>query len=128
MALVLHSLSSIMRRCYAVAQRSFVIVICRRGSNIRAGRSWLKLPAQVFSSIYTVLHPRSFRFLEVGSLSRLRELLVGGCGHVSSDLDQDGLHGEVAFPGCYAGELGEVDLLAGLLVWYSYTGCRVLVA
>jgi hypothetical protein len=47
---------------------------------------------------------------EVGALSRLRQLLVGGRGHVPADLDQHGLHGEVALPGCYAGELGEVDL------------------
>ena len=47
---------------------------------------------------------------EVGALSRLRQLLVGGRRHVSADLDQHGLHGEVALPGCYAGELGEVDL------------------
>lgn len=47
---------------------------------------------------------------EVGALGRLRQLLVGGRGHVSSDLDEHGLHGEVAFPVCYAGELGEVDL------------------
>ena len=47
---------------------------------------------------------------EVGALGRLRQLLVGGSGHVSSDLDEHGLHGEVAFPVCYAGELGEVDL------------------
>jgi hypothetical protein len=47
---------------------------------------------------------------EVGALSRLRQLLVGRRGHVPADLDQHGLHGEVALPGCYAGELGEVDL------------------
>lgn len=47
---------------------------------------------------------------EVGALGRLRQLLVGGSGHVSSNLDEHGLHGEVAFPVCYAGELGEVDL------------------
>lgn len=47
---------------------------------------------------------------EVGALSRLRQLLVGGRRHVPADLDQHGLHGEVALPGCYAGELGEVDL------------------
>ena len=51
-------------------------------------------------------HARS----EVGSLRRLRQLLVGGRRHVPADLDQHGLHGEVALPGCYAGELGEVDL------------------
>jgi hypothetical protein len=54
----------------------------------------------------------SLRFArsEIGALSRLRQLLIGGCRHVSADLDQHGLHGEVALPGCYARELGEVDL------------------
>lgn len=47
-------------------------------------------------------HARS----EVGSLRRLRQLLVGGRRHVPADLDQHGLHGEFALPGCYAGELG----------------------
>lgn len=57
--------------------------------------------------------PACFLFansLEVGALGRLRQLLVGGRGHVSSDLDQHGLHGEVAFPVCDAGEFGKVDL------------------
>jgi hypothetical protein len=46
---------------------------------------------------------------EVCALSRLWQLLVGGRRHVPADLDQHGLHGEVALPGCYAGELGKVD-------------------
>ena len=58
--------------------------------------------------LHTSLH--MFSCSEVGALGRLRQLLVGGRGHVSSDLDEHGLHGEVAFPVCYAGELGEVDL------------------
>ena len=58
--------------------------------------------------LHTSLH--MFSCSEVGALRRLRQLLVGGSGHVSSDLDEHGLHGEVAFPVCYAGELGEVDL------------------
>ena len=58
--------------------------------------------------LHTSLH--MFSCSEVGALGRLRQLLVGGSGHVSSDLDEHGLHGEVAFPVCYAGELGEVDL------------------
>lgn len=56
----------------------------------------------------TVLHVLSS--LEVGTLGRLWQLFVGGRGHVSSDFDQDGLHSEVAFPVCDAGEFGEVDL------------------
>lgn len=48
--------------------------------------------------------------LEVCALGRLRQLLVGRGGHVPSNLDQDGFHGEVAFPLRYAGEFGEVDL------------------
>jgi hypothetical protein len=47
---------------------------------------------------------------EIGALGRLRQFLVGGRSHVSSDLDEYRLHGEVAFPVCYARELGEVDL------------------
>jgi hypothetical protein len=61
-------------------------------------------------SIYTLLLFTLVSCSEVGALGRLRQLLVGGRGHVSSDLDEHGLHGEVAFPVCYAGELGEVDL------------------
>ena len=60
-------------------------------------------PASIFQ------HPPRTH-LEVRALGRLGQLLVGGRGHVPPDLDQDSLHGEVAFPGCYAGEFGEVDL------------------
>ena len=68
---------------------------------------------------------------EVGSLRRLGQLLVCGRGHESracldtkavtmdrqsspSDLNQDGLHGEIAFPLAEAGELGKIDLIMSL--------------
>jgi hypothetical protein len=47
---------------------------------------------------------------EVGALGRLGQLLVGWRGHVSSDLDENCFHGEVAFPVGYAWKLGEIDL------------------
>jgi hypothetical protein len=66
-------------------------------------------PASVLLfSICTALCPAICS--EVGALGRLRQFLVGRCSHVSSDLDENGLHCEVAFPVCYAWELGEVDL------------------
>jgi hypothetical protein len=62
---------------------------------------------------------------EVGALGRLRQFLVGGRGHVSSDLDEHGLHSEVAFPVCYAWELGEVDLRLDVDVSMLYFESRV---
>ena len=94
--------------------KEVVIVICRRrGSSVQA-TSCMRLILSATSSsgflldLHTSLHVASCS--EVGALGRLRQLLVGGRGHVSSDLDEHGLHGEVAFPVCYAGELGKVDL------------------
>jgi hypothetical protein len=49
--------------------------------------------------------------LEVRPLRRLRQLLVRRRGHVSPDLDQDGLHGEIALPGAEGREFGEINLL-----------------
>lgn len=72
-----------------------------------------RLSASSGSAFLLVLHTSFLHMVscsEVGALGRLRQLLVGGRGHVSSDLDEYGLHGEVAFPVGYAGELGEIDL------------------
>lgn len=63
-------------------------------------------PHQWAVCLLAQLLARSLARSEVGALSRLRQLLVGGRRHVPADLDQHGLHGEVALPGCYAGELG----------------------
>ena len=66
--------------------------------------------------------------LEVGTLRRLRQFLMCGCGHesgllsarkrlyatgvasVPSDFDEDSLHSEVTLPLAQAGELGKIDL------------------
>jgi len=70
---------------------------------------------------------RLFSSLEVGALGWLRQLLVGGRGHVSSDLDKYGLHSEVAFPVRYAGEFGEVDLWKHVIstIGFGSVVCRV---
>jgi hypothetical protein len=81
----------------------------QRPGKLHAARLFANSGSGFLLSVYTLL----FNLLsssEVGALGGLRQLLVGGRGHVSSDLDEHGLHGEVAFPVCYAGELGEVDL------------------
>jgi hypothetical protein len=67
--------------------------------------------------------------LEVGTLRRLRQFLMCGCGHESrllsvrkelyatgiaslpSDFDQNSLHGEITLPLAQAGQLGKVDLV-----------------
>ena len=88
---------------------SYVAAAAAASRQLHAARFVCKLQFRVPSrSTHTSLHLCSCS--EVGALGRLRQLLVGGRGHVSSDLDEHGLHGEVAFPVCYAGELGEVDL------------------
>jgi hypothetical protein len=76
--------------------------------------------------------------LEVGTLRRLRQFLMCGCGHESGFLsawkrsyvtgvvsspsyfDQDGLHGEVTLPLAQAGELGKVDLVDSISANMSY--------
>jgi hypothetical protein len=45
-----------------------------------------------------------------GAFRGLRELLIGGVSHESSQLNQDRLHGVVAAPVCEAGEFGRVNL------------------
>jgi hypothetical protein len=82
-------------------------------------------PASVLlPSICTVLLHAAMSS-EVGALRRLRQFLVGGRGHVSSDLDEHGLHGEIAFPVCYAWELGEVDLWLDVVVSILYFESRL---
>jgi len=44
-----------------------------------------------------------------GAFWRLRKLLIGGVGHISSKLDQDCLHCVVSGPVGKAGQLGRID-------------------
>ena len=71
------------------------------------------LSSDLFSGLFRLV-------LEVGTLSRLGQLLVCWCGHVAPDLDQHGFHGEFALPLAYAGKFGKVDLL--IVNWLSSTG------
>ena len=88
---------------------SYVAAAAAASRQLHAARFVCELQFRVPSRYtHTSLHLCSCS--EVGALGRLRQLLVGGRGHVSSDLDEYGLHGEVAFPVGYAGELGEIDL------------------
>jgi hypothetical protein len=128
--MALFLLSFRLRRCYAVAHKEIVIVICRRISIFGVACMRLEICPQVsspasvlLSSICTVLYATISS--EVGALRRLRQFLVGGCGHVSSNLDENGLHCEVAFPVCYAWEFGEVDLWWDIDVSMLYFESRV---
>ena len=113
--------------CYSPKKSLSSYVAAAEAASVQASRMRLvclrtPVPGSVPSlDLHTSLHLASCS--EVGALGRLRQLLVGGRGHVSSDLDEHGLHGEVAFPVCYAGELGEVDLWRdSVLVQLGFVG------
>jgi hypothetical protein len=70
--------------------------------------------------------------LKVGTLRRLRQFLMCGCGHESglssarnrlgpggmvslpSDFDQNSLHGKITLPLAQTGQLGKVDLVQSI--------------
>lgn len=95
-----------LRHCYAAATKEVVIG--------RLSRFYFP-PANTIADCRGIMRPiprliTRTAHLEVCALWRLRQLFVGRGGHVPSNLDQDGFHGEVALPLRYARKFGEVDL------------------